>query len=39
MATRGALGDWRDATADVTTVLDASGTHLVMIETVGVRAG
>src|SRR5581483_7537170 len=36
MATRGSLGSLARATADVTTVLDASGRDLVMIETVGV---
>src|SRR5581483_5266189 len=36
MATRGSLGGLARATADVTTVLDASGCDLVMIETVGV---
>jgi LAO/AO transport system kinase len=36
MATRGSLGGLARATADVTTVLDASGRNLVMIETVGV---
>lgn len=36
MATRGSLGGLARATADVTTVLDASGRDLVMIETVGV---
>jgi LAO/AO transport system kinase len=36
MATRGALGGLARATADVATVLDASGRDLVMIETVGV---
>src|SRR5205807_5867936 len=36
MATRGALGGLAIATADVATVLDASGRDLVLIETVGV---
>jgi LAO/AO transport system kinase len=36
MATRGSLGGLARATADVTTVIDASGRDLVMIETVGV---
>jgi LAO/AO transport system kinase len=36
MATRGSLGGLARATADVVTVLDASGRNLVMIETVGV---
>jgi LAO/AO transport system kinase len=36
MATRGALGGLARTTADVATVLDASGRDLVMIETVGV---
>jgi len=36
MATRGFLGGLARATADVTTVLDASGRDLIMIETVGV---
>jgi LAO/AO transport system kinase len=36
MATRGALGGLARATADVATVIDASGRDLVMIETVGV---
>jgi LAO/AO transport system kinase len=36
MATRGALGGLARATADVATVLDASGRDIVMIETVGV---
>jgi LAO/AO transport system kinase len=36
MATRGSLGGLARATADVTTVLDASGRDLVLIETVGV---
>jgi len=36
MATRGSLGGLARTTADVTTVLDASGAHLIMIETVGV---
>ena len=36
MATRGSLGGLASTTADVTTVLDASGRDLVMIETVGV---
>src|SRR6202050_3170916 len=36
MATRGALGGLARATADVATVLDASGRDLVMIETGGV---
>ena len=34
MATRGALGGLARATADVATILDASGRDLVMIETV-----
>jgi LAO/AO transport system kinase len=36
MATRGSLGGLARTTADVTTVLDASGRDLVLIETVGV---
>ena len=36
MATRGALGGLARTTADVTTVLDAAGRDLIMIETVGV---
>jgi LAO/AO transport system kinase len=36
MATRGSLGGLARATADVATVLDASGHDLIMIETVGV---
>lgn len=36
MATRGSLGGLARATADAATVLDASGRHLVIIETVGV---
>ena len=36
MATRGSLGGLASATADVATVLDASGRDLIMIETVGV---
>ncbi len=36
MATRGSLGGLARATADVATVLDASGRNLVLIETVGV---
>jgi LAO/AO transport system kinase len=36
MATRGSLGGLAAATADVATVLDASGRDLVLIETVGV---
>ncbi|MGA7754294.1 MAG: methylmalonyl Co-A mutase-associated GTPase MeaB [Candidatus Sulfotelmatobacter sp.] len=36
MATRGALGGLARTTADVTTVLDASGRDIVLIETVGV---
>jgi LAO/AO transport system kinase len=36
MATRGSLGGLARATADVTTVLDASGRDIIMIETVGV---
>src|ERR1700677_135422 len=36
MATRGSLGGLARATADVATVIDASGRDLVMIETVGV---
>jgi LAO/AO transport system kinase len=36
MATRGSLGGLAAATADVATVLDASGRDLVVIETVGV---
>ena len=36
MATRGSLGGLARATADVATLLDASGRDLIMIETVGV---
>jgi len=36
MATRGSLGGLAGTTADVATVLDASGRDLIMIETVGV---
>ncbi len=36
MATRGSLGGLARTTADVTSVLDASGRDLIMIETVGV---
>jgi len=36
MATRGSLGGLARATADVATVLDASGRNIVIIETVGV---
>jgi LAO/AO transport system kinase len=36
MATRGSLGGLARATADVTTVLDASGREVILIETVGV---
>ena len=36
MATRGSLGGLARTTADVATVLDASGRDMVMIETVGV---
>src|ERR1700689_3078250 len=36
MATRDSLGGLARATADVTTVIDASGRDLIMIETVGV---
>jgi LAO/AO transport system kinase len=36
MATRGSLGGLARATADATTVLDAAGRDLIMIETVGV---
>ena len=36
MATRGSLGGLARTTADVATVLDASGRHVVLIETVGV---
>ena len=36
MATRGSLGGLASTTADVATVLDASGRDVVMIETVGV---
>jgi LAO/AO transport system kinase len=36
VATRGSLGGLARATADVATVLDASGRDLIMIETVGV---
>jgi LAO/AO transport system kinase len=39
MATRGSLGGLARATADVATVLDASGRDLIMIETVGVGQG
>jgi LAO/AO transport system kinase len=39
MATRGSLGGLARTTADVATVLDASGRDLVMIETVGVGQG
>jgi len=35
MATRGSLGGLARTTADVTTVLDASGRDLIMVETVG----
>jgi LAO/AO transport system kinase len=36
MATRGSLGGLARTTADVTSILDASGRDLVMVETVGV---
>ena len=36
MATRGSLGGLARTTADITTVLDAAGRDLIMIETVGV---
>jgi LAO/AO transport system kinase len=36
MATRGSLGGMSRTTADVTTVLDASGRDIILIETVGV---
>jgi len=36
MATRGSLGGLAGTTADVTTVLDASGRDLILVETVGV---
>src|SRR5579863_9211254 len=36
MATRGSLGGLARTTADVTTVLDASGRDVILIETVGV---
>jgi LAO/AO transport system kinase len=36
MATRGSLGGLARTTADVTTVIDASGRDLILIETVGV---
>ena len=36
MATRGSLGGLARTTADVTTILDASGRDIVLIETVGV---
>src|SRR5438093_13234692 len=36
MATRGFLGGLARATADVATVLDASGKNMVLVETVGV---
>jgi LAO/AO transport system kinase len=36
MATRGSLGGLARTTADVTTVMDAAGRDLIMIETVGV---
>jgi LAO/AO transport system kinase len=39
MATRGSLGGLARSTADVATVLDASGRDLIMIETVGVGQG
>jgi LAO/AO transport system kinase len=39
MATRGSLGGLARTTADVATVLDASGRDIVMIETVGVGQG
>jgi len=39
MATRGSLGGLASTTADVATVIDASGRDLVMIETVGVGQG
>jgi LAO/AO transport system kinase len=39
MATRGSLGGLARATADVATVLDASGRDVILIETVGVGQG
>jgi LAO/AO transport system kinase len=36
MATRGSLGGLASATADIATVLDASGRDLILVETVGV---
>ncbi len=39
MATRGSLGGLARTTADVTSILDASGRDLVLIETVGVGQG
>ena len=36
MATRGFLGGLARTTADVTTALDASGKHIILVETVGV---
>jgi LAO/AO transport system kinase len=39
MATRGSLGGLASTTADVATVLDASGRDLILIETVGVGQG
>ncbi len=39
MATRGSLGGLARTTADVTTVLDASGRDRILIETVGVGPG
>jgi len=39
MATRGSLGGLARTTADVATVLDASGKDLVLVETVGVGQG
>ena len=36
MATRGSLGGLARTTADVATVLDASGRDMILIETVGV---
>jgi LAO/AO transport system kinase len=36
MATRGSLGGLARTTADVTTVLDASGRDIILVETVGV---
>ena len=39
MATRGSLGGLARTTADVTTVLDASGRDIILIETVGRRPG